>query len=61
MAYQSLLDEVEKLHGVSNRIEGLAEIHPTAGNELLLIAAGVRDSATILAVFVATKMGHDPI
>jgi hypothetical protein len=61
MPYQSILHEVEQLHGVSTRIEGLAEHHPSAGKELLLIAASVRDTATILAVLVATRMGHEPV
>lgn len=61
MPYQSLLDEIEQLHGVSTRIEGLAEKHPAVGDELLMIAGNVRDTATILAVLVATKLGHKPI
>lgn len=61
MPFQELLDEVEKLHGVSTRIEGLADNNPAVEKELLVIAANVRDTATILAVLVATKLGHKPI
>ena len=61
MPFQAILDEVEQLHGVSSRIEGLAENHPVVGEELLVIAGNVRSTATILAILVATKMGHKPI
>lgn len=61
MPFQELLDEVEHLHGVSTRIEGLADNHPAVGEELLVIAGNVRDTATVLAVLVATKLGSKPI
>lgn len=61
MPFQAIFNEVEQLHGVSTRIEGLADHHPLVGNELLVIAGNVRDTATILAVLVATKLGHKPI
>ena len=56
MAYQAILDEVEHLHGVSGRLEGLADQHPRATTELLSIAGNVRNVATLLAVLVATKL-----
>ena len=56
MPYQSILDEVEHLNGVSVRLEGLAEQHPRATQELLTIAGNVRSVATLLAVLVATKL-----
>jgi hypothetical protein len=55
MRLQSILDEVEHLNGVSTRLEGLADEHPIATEELLVIAGNVRSVATILAVLVATK------
>jgi hypothetical protein len=61
MVYQAILDEVEHLHGVSGRLEGLADQHPRATEELLSIAGNVRNVATLLAVLVATKLhgsGH---
>ena len=58
MVYQAILDEVEHLHGVSGRLEGLADQHPRATEELLSIAGNVRNVATLLAVLVATKL-HD--
>lgn len=56
MVYQAILDEVEHLHGVSGRLEGLADQHPRATEELLSIAGNVRNVATLLAVLVATKL-----
>jgi hypothetical protein len=56
MAFQSILDEVDKLHSVSTRLEGLAEIHLPVSEALLTIAGTVRSTATILAVLVATKL-----
>jgi len=60
MRYQPILNEVENLHGVSTRLEGLADEHSTAAGELLAIAGNVRNVATILALLVATKLhGRD--
>lgn len=56
MPYQQILDEVEHLNGVSGRLEELAEQHPRATNELLILAGNVRSVATLLAVLVATKL-----
>ena len=56
MAYQAILDEVEALHGVSGRLEGLADQHPRATEALLTIAGNVRSVATLLAVLVAPKL-----
>lgn len=56
MAHQPILDEVEQLHGVSGRLEILADQHPGATEELLTIAGNVRGVATLLALLVATKL-----
>lgn len=65
MAYQSLLDEVDQLHNVSTRLEGLAHDHPSVIEALLAIAGNVRNVATVLAVLIATKLqggdGHVPL
>jgi hypothetical protein len=58
MSNQAILDEVERLNGVSVRLEGLAENHPRATEEILTIAGSVRSVGTLLAVLVATKL-HD--
>ena len=55
MAFESILDEVEQLHKVSTRLDGLAEQHPSVSEALLTIAGIVRNAATLLAVLVATK------
>jgi hypothetical protein len=56
MAFKAILDEVDQLHNVSTRLEGLAEVHPPVSDALLSIAGNVRSTATILAVLVATKL-----
>jgi hypothetical protein len=55
MPFQAILDEVDQLHSVSTRLEGLAEHHPPVSEALVIIAGNVRNTATILAVLVATK------
>jgi hypothetical protein len=55
MAYEAILDEVDQLHNVSARLEGLANQHPPVSEALLTIAGNVRGTATILAVLVATR------
>jgi hypothetical protein len=59
MAFEAILDEVDQLHSVSARLEGLAELHPPVSEALLRIAGNVRSTATILAVVVATKLHRD--
>ena len=63
MAFEALLDEVDQLHNVSARLEGLAERHPPVLEAILTIAGNVRSLATVLAVLVATKLaqGHDSV
>jgi hypothetical protein len=56
MAFEAILDEVEQLHSVSSRLEGLAEEHPIVLDTILTVAESVRGAATILAVLVATKL-----
>jgi hypothetical protein len=50
------MEEVDQLHSVSTRLEGLAEEHPPVLTDLLSIAGNVRSVATVLAVLVATKL-----
>jgi hypothetical protein len=56
MRFESILNEVEHLNGVSSRLEGLADEHPVATGELLTIAGSIRNVATLLSVLVATKL-----
>jgi hypothetical protein len=55
MPFEAILNEVEKLHSVSTRLEGLAEKHPPVSDALVTIAESVRNAATVLAVLVATR------
>ena len=55
MSLNLLLDEVEHLHGVSTRLKELADQHEHVTTELLTIAGSVHNTATLLAVVVATK------
>lgn len=55
MQFEAILREVEQLHGVSRRLQGLAEQHPPVSSELAVIAINVHDTAVLLAVLVATK------
>jgi hypothetical protein len=56
MAFEAILDEVDQLHNVGTRLEGLAEQHPPVEEALMTIAGNVRSTATVLAVLVATKL-----
>jgi hypothetical protein len=55
MVFEAILNEVDQLHNVSTRLEGLAEQHEPVSKALMTIAGSVRNTATILAVLVATK------
>ena len=56
MAFEAILDEVDQLHSVGERLEGLADQHPPVSNALATIAGNVRSIATVLAVVVATRL-----
>jgi hypothetical protein len=60
MPFQAILHEVEDLQNVCTRLEALAERHPPMSEPLMTIAGNVRNSATVLAVLVATR-GPKPI
>jgi hypothetical protein len=55
MLFEAILHEVDQLHNVSSRLEGLAEQQSALSEALITIAGSVRSTATILAVVVATK------
>jgi hypothetical protein len=52
-----ILHEVQKLYGVSDRLDSLAGQHPLVSEVLVAISGSVRNTATLLEVLVATKMG----
>ena len=56
MAFKAILDEVDQLHNVGTRLEGLADQHPLVTEALITIAGNVRSVATLLAFLVATKL-----
>jgi hypothetical protein len=60
MPFAAILREVDQLHSVSTRLEGLAERHAPMSEALMTIAGNVRTAATVLAVLVAAK-GPKPI
>jgi hypothetical protein len=60
MPFQAILIEVDQLENVSTRLEALANRHPLLSEPLTRIALSVRNTATLLAVLVATK-GPKPI
>jgi hypothetical protein len=56
MSATKILDEAQNLNSVSNRLDALAEQYPVASEALLVIAGGIRDSAVLLEMLVATKI-----
>jgi hypothetical protein len=59
-----ILHEARQLHGVSDRLDSLADQHPKVSEVLIGISGSVRNTATLLEVLVATKIepfaGADP-
>jgi hypothetical protein len=53
----AILHEVQQLYAVSNRLDLLAEEHPVVAKALITISGNVRQTATLLEVLIATKMG----
>ena len=64
MYKHSILDEVQKLYNVSDRLDVLAEEHPLVSEALVTISGNVRNTAALLEVLVALKIapisGIDP-
>jgi hypothetical protein len=64
MSPSSILQEVQQLYNVSDRLDSLASQHPLVSEALITISGSVRNTATLLEVLVATKMaplsGFDP-
>ena len=56
MSSQAILNEARQLHSVSDRLKGLAELHPQVSEALITISGSVRQTASLLKVLVATKM-----
>ena len=64
MPANTILQEAQKLHDVSERLDSLAEQHPLVSEALISISGSVRSTATLLEVLVAMKItplsGLDP-
>jgi hypothetical protein len=56
----AILHEVQQLYNVSDHLDSLAEQHPVVSEALIIISGSVRNTATLLEVLVATKMGPIP-
>jgi hypothetical protein len=56
MSATKILDEAQRLNGVSDRLDSLAEHYPLASEALIVIAGNIRGSAVLLEVLVATKI-----
>jgi hypothetical protein len=56
MSATKILEEAQNLHRVSTRLDSLSEQHPHASDVLLSISSGIRDSAVLLQVLVATRI-----
>jgi hypothetical protein len=58
MPSNAILNEAQQqLHKISDRLDSLAEEHPVVSDALVTISGSVRNTATLLEVLVATKMG----
>ncbi len=55
MPFEAILKEVTLLNNVGTRLEDLAEQHPPISEALIRIAVGIRSTASLLAVLVATR------
>ena len=53
----AILHEVQQLYNVSDRLVSLAGQHPLVSEALIGISGSVRNTATLLEVLVATKIG----
>ena len=54
-AFEDLLQEINRLRSVSDRIEFLADVHPGMEDGLLSVAGNIRSIATVLDVFTLIR------
>jgi hypothetical protein len=57
MPPSAILHEARQLHNVSDHLDLLADEHPVVSDVLAAISGSVRNTATLLEVLVATRMG----
>jgi hypothetical protein len=60
MPAKEILQEAGKLHKVSENLDLLAEQHAPIAESLSILAGSVRNSATLLEVLVALRLGPIP-
>ena len=60
MPAKEILLEADKLHKVSDSLDLLAEQHAPISEQLSILSGTVRNSATLLRVLVALKLGPVP-
>ena len=54
----AILHEVQQLYNVSDRLDSLVEHHPLVSEGLIAISESIRNTATLLEVLLATKIGQ---
>jgi hypothetical protein len=55
IGFEAILNEVDQLQSVSERLDGLAEYNPAVTEALMTIAENVRNTAAVLAVVATVK------
>jgi hypothetical protein len=60
MPAKAILQEAQKLGRVSESLDLLALQHAPIGEALLIVSGNVRNSATLLEVLVALRLGQMP-
>jgi hypothetical protein len=55
MPYESILEEVQQLNDVSERLELLAAQHPLVEGALISVCGNIRNTATLLEVLVSIR------
>jgi hypothetical protein len=57
MSSDAILQEAQQLKNVSERLEYVADFHPSVTEALLSVCGTIRSTAAMLEVLVATKLG----
>jgi len=60
MPSTAILREVQELYIVSDHLDSLAEQNPLVSEALIRISESVRNTATLLKILVAMKIGPIP-
>jgi hypothetical protein len=60
MPARQILQEAVKLHKVSENLDTLAQEHAPVAEALIVMARTIRNSAMLLEVLVAIRLGPEP-